>query len=187
MFTPGNLDLTSQQDTPQDQASQTKLDGNVPSFIIAIGDRPEQDCGVSAILWQRRQQKAHPNVLNIGNRIGKSKSRQTRVPSGDSGDNDRGSAQWEQLQQHGLVEALFEQFEGYLQQSGYQAKDGQIVDATLVPVPTQRNRKAENQQIKDGQLPATWLEQPHKQAEKDIDARWIKKNNVSHFGYKDHR
>jgi len=92
----------------------------------------------------------------------------------------------EQLQRQGLVESLFEQFEGYLQQSGYQAKDGQIVDATLVPVPKQRNRKEENQQIKDGQIPDAWSQQPHKQAQKDIDARWTKKNNVSHFGYKDH-
>ena len=92
----------------------------------------------------------------------------------------------EQLQQQELVEALFEQFEGYLQQSGYQAKDGQIMDATLVPVPKQRNRKAENQQIKDGQMPEDWSKQPHKRAQKDIDARWTKKNHVSHFGYKDH-
>lgn len=92
----------------------------------------------------------------------------------------------EQLQKQGLVEALFEQFENYLQQAGYQAKDGQIMDATLVPVPKQRNRKAENQQIKQGQMPEAWSQQPHKRAQKDIDARWTKKNNVSHFGYKDH-
>jgi IS5 family transposase len=92
----------------------------------------------------------------------------------------------EQLQQQGLVEALFEQFEGYLQQAGYQAKDGQILDATLVPVPKQRNGKAENQQIKDGQVPEEWSQQPHKRAQKDVDARWTKKHNVSHFGYKDH-
>ena len=92
----------------------------------------------------------------------------------------------EQLQQRGLVEALFEQFEGYLQQSGYQAQDGQIMDATLVPVPKQRNRQAENQQIKAGQVPEAWLEPPHQRAQKDVDARWTKKHNVSHFGNKDH-
>ena len=92
----------------------------------------------------------------------------------------------EQLQKQGLVEALFEQFESYLQQAGYQAKDGQIMDATLVPVPKPRNGKAEHQPIKTGQLPADWSQQPDKRAQKDIDARWTKKNNVSHFGYKDH-
>lgn len=30
----------------------------------------------------------------------------------------------EQLQQHGLVEALFEQFNAVLQEAGYAAKDG---------------------------------------------------------------
>ena len=77
----------------------------------------------------------------------------------------------EQLQQRELVEALFEQFESYLQQAGYQAQDGQIVDATLVPVPKQRNGKEENQQIKNGQMPEDWSAQPHKRAQKDIDAR----------------
>ena len=92
----------------------------------------------------------------------------------------------EQLRTHGLVEALFEQFGSYLQSAGYQAQDGQIVDATLIPVPKQRNRKAENQQIKAGQGPEAWSDAPHKLAQKDIDARWTKKNGVSHYGYKNH-
>ncbi|NJN02128.1 MAG: transposase, partial [Leptolyngbyaceae cyanobacterium SL_1_1] len=49
----------------------------------------------------------------------------------------------DQLQQHGLVEALFEQFGEVLQGAGYSAKDGQIVDATLIPVPKQRNTRDE--------------------------------------------
>ena len=40
-----------------------------------------------------------------------------------------------QLKQQGLIEELFEQFDSYLRNQGYQAKGGQIVDATLVPVP----------------------------------------------------
>lgn len=92
----------------------------------------------------------------------------------------------EQLQQHGLVEELFEQFSGYLQGAGYAAKDGQIVDATLIPVPKQRNTREENQTIKQGEVPAEWQEQPHKLAQKDVDARWTKKNGVSHYGYKNH-
>ncbi len=77
----------------------------------------------------------------------------------------------EQLQKQGLVEELFEQFEASLQQAGDQAKDGQIMDATLVPVPKQRNDKEENQQIKTGQIPEEWSQQPHKRAQKDVDAR----------------
>ena len=92
----------------------------------------------------------------------------------------------EQLQQHELVEELFEQFSGYLQGAGYAAKDGQIVDATLIPVPKQRNTRQENQTIKQGDVPAEWQGQPHKLAQKDVDARWTKKNGVSHYGYKNH-
>ncbi len=92
----------------------------------------------------------------------------------------------EQLQQYGLVEELFEQFSGVLQWAGYAAKDGQIVDATLIPVPKQRNTREENQTIKQGEVPAESQEQPHKLAQKDVDVRWTKKNGVSHYGYKNH-
>ena len=91
-----------------------------------------------------------------------------------------------QLQKPELVAVLFEQFERYLQQSGYPAKDGQIVDATLIPVPKQRNDKAANRTHKQGQIPEAWQGQPHQLAQKDIDARWTKKNGISHYGYKDH-
>ena len=57
----------------------------------------------------------------------------------------------DQLQKQGLAEELFETFASYLQASGYQAQDGQIIDATLIPVPKQRNRKDENKQVKQGQ------------------------------------
>lgn len=92
----------------------------------------------------------------------------------------------EDLQKHGLIDELFEQFDFYLQQQGYAAQGGQIVDATLIPVPIQRNSSKENEQIKQGQQPQEWAETPHKARQKDIDARWTKKNNKSHFGYKNH-
>jgi IS5 family transposase len=37
-----------------------------------------------------------------------------------------------------------------------------------------------------GGTPASFEENPHKKAQKDVDARWTKKNNVVHFGYKNH-
>lgn len=92
----------------------------------------------------------------------------------------------EQLQQHALVEELFEQFGQYLQGAGYEAKDGQIVDATLIPVPKQRNTRQENQTIKEGEVPTEWQANPHKLAQKDVDARWTKKHGISHYGYKNH-
>jgi transposase, IS5 family len=39
----------------------------------------------------------------------------------------------QQLIEVGLIEQLFETFDEYLRQNGYQAQGGQIVDATLVP------------------------------------------------------
>ena len=89
-----------------------------------------------------------------------------------------------QLKQKGLIEELFEQFDGYLRQEGYQAKGGQIVDATLIPVPKQHNSKEEKQQLSQGEIPEPWKEKPHRLCQKDIDARWTKKNGQSHFGYK---
>jgi IS5 family transposase len=85
-----------------------------------------------------------------------------------------------------LIEELFEQFACFLAEAGYEAKGGQIIDATLIPVPIQRNSREENQQLKQGETPVEWLEQPHKLAQKDRDGRWTKKNGQSHFGYKDH-
>jgi hypothetical protein len=45
------------------------------------------------------------------------------------------------LRELGLIDQLFEQFDGYLRTHGYQAKGGQIVDATLILVPTQPKRR----------------------------------------------
>jgi len=92
----------------------------------------------------------------------------------------------EQLRIQGLIVPLFEQFEGYLRTHGYAAKGGQIVDATLIPVPKQRNSHEENEQIKRGEPPEAWKNKPHQCAQKDTEARWTKKHGVSHFGYKDH-
>ncbi|MEM9805494.1 MAG: transposase [Cyanobacteria bacterium P01_D01_bin.56] len=80
----------------------------------------------------------------------------------------------EQLQ-HGVVEQLFEHFEQSLQQAEYQARDGQIVDATLISVPKQHNCKAENQHLRQGQGAPECQGQPHKLSQKDVDARWTKK------------
>lgn len=92
----------------------------------------------------------------------------------------------QRLRQADLIEVLFEHFEAFLRQAGYEAKGGQIIDATLIPVPIQRNTRDENKQIKAGKIPEDWSEQPHKLTQKDTDARWTKKNGKSYFGYKNH-
>jgi IS5 family transposase len=90
------------------------------------------------------------------------------------------------LAEQGLVEELFEEFEKQLEAYGYQAQGGQIIDASIIPVPRQRNSREENQAIKEGKVPESWLEQPHKLAQKDTDARWTKKNEETFYGYKNH-
>lgn len=92
----------------------------------------------------------------------------------------------EQLTQAGIIRQLFELFEEYLRQQGYSAQGGQIIDATLIPVPKQRNSRKQNEQIAQGDLPEDWKDKPHKISQKDTEARWTQKNGVSHFGYKDH-
>ena len=92
----------------------------------------------------------------------------------------------QQLTDAGLIEALFEQFESYLQAHGYKAQGGQILDATLIPVPKQHITKEEKEQLDQGEIPQDWQDKPHRMSQRDLDATWTKKNNVSHFGYKDH-
>ncbi len=69
-----------------------------------------------------------------------------------------------QLIEQGLIEALFEQFDGYLVEQGYAARGGQIVDATLIPVPKQHNSDRENQQLKQGEIPQAWQDKPHQRS-----------------------
>ena len=92
----------------------------------------------------------------------------------------------EQLSQAGLIDALFEDFDAYLKNQGYQAMGGQIIDASLVAVPVQRGGRDDHEQIKRGETPKTWADKPAKRRQKDTDARWTKKHGKSHYGYKNH-
>ena len=60
----------------------------------------------------------------------------------------------------------------------------QMIDASIVPVPRQRNRRDGNAAIKAGETPEGCDEQPAKRRRKDADARWTKKHGKSHYGYK---
>jgi IS5 family transposase len=90
----------------------------------------------------------------------------------------------EQLTEAGVIEKAFQQFEAYLCEQGFTARKGQIVDASIVAVPKQRNNREENKQIKQGEIPEDWSEQ--KKRQKDTDARWTKKNGQNYYGYKNH-
>ena len=63
---------------------------------------------------------------------------------------------------------------------------GQIIDASIVAVPKQRNSREENARIKAGETPAGWEDKPAKRRQKDVEARWTKKHGKSHYGYKNH-
>jgi transposase, IS5 family len=90
----------------------------------------------------------------------------------------------ERLRKAEVIEELFEKFEAYLRSQGLQARGGQIIDATLVPVPKQRNTGDETKEIKAGRLPEGWDENPNRLQQRDLDARWTKKNGISYYGYK---
>lgn len=90
----------------------------------------------------------------------------------------------EELAGTGIVGELFQRFDSFLRDNGFQAKKGQIIDASIVNVPKQRNRRDENKKIKNGEVPDDWS--PAKKNQKDVDARWTKKNGKSFFGYKNH-
>jgi IS5 family transposase len=86
-----------------------------------------------------------------------------------------------------LEKELFAVFHARLEENGLIAHEGKIVDASFVEMPRQRNSREENRHIKEtGTAPEEWGDQPNKKRQKDVDARWTKKNNENHFGYKDH-
>src|SRR2546430_13030796 len=70
----------------------------------------------------------------------------------------------EALAQAGLIDKLFERFGQHLEAEGYIARGGQIIDATIVSVPKQRNTKEENETIKAGKTPEGWEQQPDRKS-----------------------
>lgn len=59
----------------------------------------------------------------------------------------------EALKVHRLVDVLFERLNQALADLGVELKSGQIVDATFVPVPIQRNGREDNALIKQDAVP----------------------------------
>jgi transposase, IS5 family len=107
----------------------------------------------------------------------------------------------EHLAQAGAVDNLFARFDKHLAKAGYLAMGGQIVDATIVAAPKQRNSDAEKAAIKAGKVPDDWQDKPAKLRQKDRDARWTVKFSkakpkedgtkqvdiaIPVFGYKNH-
>jgi len=99
------------------------------------------------------------------------------------------------------IEVLFGRFEAALSAAGFLAMSGQIIDATIVAAPKQRNTDGEKRDIKEGRIPAQWADKPAKLRQKDRDARWTVKYTkakpdadgmpwvdlaIPAFGYKNH-
>jgi IS5 family transposase len=82
----------------------------------------------------------------------------------------------EKLTEAGALDAVFADFDRQLKERGYLAMGGQIVDATLVAAPKQRNTEPEKSAIKEGKTAAEiWPDEPARAAQKDTDARWTLK------------
>jgi len=92
----------------------------------------------------------------------------------------------EQLVKGNIAGKLFDRFKEELQKNNLIANEGKIVDASFVEVPIQRNSRDENKQIKEGKIPDAWKTNPNKLEQKDVNAKWTKKNGKNYYGYKDH-
>ncbi len=80
------------------------------------------------------------------------------------------------LTETGTLKRVMKAFDWQLRKKGYIPMAGQIVDATLVPAPKQRNTDAEKAAIKAGKSAhEIWPDAPNKAAQKDTNARWTLK------------
>ena len=107
------------------------------------------------------------------------------------------------LTETGTLKRVMQAFDWQLHKKGYIPMSGQIIDATLVCAPKQRNSDEEREAIKAGRKACEiWPDRPNKAAQKDVDARWTLKvgGKIRHrpdgtalpqiatpvFGYKSH-
>jgi transposase, IS5 family len=81
----------------------------------------------------------------------------------------------EKLTKAGVIQALFSRFDAAVRAAGYIPMSGQIVDASLVAAPRQRNTEDEKADLKAGRIPQTWQDKPARLRQKDRDARWTVK------------
>lgn len=101
------------------------------------------------------------------------------------------------------LDALFTRLDRAITEAGYLPMSGQIIDATLVAAPRQRNTEEEKAKIKAGEsAKEIWKDKPFKARQKDTHARWTVKFSkarpaedgqkqqidiaIPAFGYKNH-
>jgi transposase, IS5 family len=89
---------------------------------------------------------------------------------------DRFPDEWEALIKADALDALFEEMDRSINQAGFIPRSGQIVDASLVAAPRQRNTDGEKAAIKASKSASEiWPHKPAKAARKDVDGRWTVK------------
>lgn len=87
---------------------------------------------------------------------------------------------WRERMIHsGVYKKIFAWFDGALEKAGYEAKQGQIVDATFVPThkPTGKHKKQMQEEIPLRAAQARQI---------DTDAAFTKKGDKNYHGYKNH-
>lgn len=102
-----------------------------------------------------------------------------------------------------VLDKLFSRLNEAITKAGYLPMGGQIVDASLIAAPKQRNNDDEKDAIKAGKsADEIWPDEPNKARQKDTHARWTVKQgkapapgpdgktppaiSIPVFGYKDH-
>jgi IS5 family transposase len=87
-----------------------------------------------------------------------------------------------------IAEIAFCRFTQQLEEKKIITYSGSLTDASFVEAPRQRNSREENETIKEGKIPEDWEKKGNrnKRRQKDTEARWAKKNDEKHYGYKDH-
>jgi IS5 family transposase len=73
------------------------------------------------------------------------------------------------------IDVLFARFDTHLRDRGYLAMGRQMIDASIVAAPRQRNTDAEKADLKAGRIPDDWTANPAKLRQKDRDERWTLK------------
>jgi len=67
------------------------------------------------------------------------------------------------LTEAGMMKELFQRFDTFLKENGFYAQKGQIVDASIVSAPAQRNSREDSMRIKNGEIPEDWNEAEKRQ------------------------
>jgi IS5 family transposase len=85
------------------------------------------------------------------------------------------------LKEQDMERHLFDLFYDTLIRQGLEVKGGGAMDGTFVDVPKRHNSHTENEQLKQGMIPERFSSDPHVGSHQDMDARWAKENEETHF------